>query len=141
MTTTETAPNNLTQGVHHVGLTVPDLKATTAFFVDALGYKQIGEMPDYPAVFISDGATMITLWQAEDPEHAIAFDRKNVIGLHHLAILVENLATLDTLHKRLLVTPGVTIEFAPEPLGAGANHHLMCSIPGGIRVEFNAPAQ
>ena len=141
MTTTELAPSNLTQGVHHVGLTVPDLTATTAFFVDALGYNQVGEMPDYPAVFISDGATMITLWQAHNPEQAVAFDRKNVIGLHHLAIKVENPATLDALYKRLLVTPGVTIEFAPEPLGAGANQHLMCNIPGGIRIEFIAAAQ
>lgn len=141
MATTEPSSSNLTQGVHHVGLTVPDLKATTAFFVDALGYNKVGEKPEYPAVFISDGSTMITLWQAQDPEQAVAFDRRNVIGLHHLALSVENLASLQTIHERLLVTPGVTIEFAPEPLGAGTNHHLMCSIPGGIRVEFNAPAQ
>ena len=41
----------VTQGAHHVGLTVPDLTATRAFFVDILGYDQVGEVPDYPAVF------------------------------------------------------------------------------------------
>ena len=60
----------VTKGVHHIGLTVPDLKETQGFFLDTLGYQQLGEMPDYPAVFVSDGHTMITLWQAKDPSTA-----------------------------------------------------------------------
>ena len=79
----------LTQGAHHIGLTVPDLAKTRAFFIDTLGFDQLGDVPDYPAVFMSDGATMITLWQAENPATAVPFDRKNVIGLHHLALKVD----------------------------------------------------
>ena len=126
----------LTHGTHHIGLTVPDLDATRDFFVHTLRYEQIGEVPDYPAVFLSDGVTMITLWQAEDPVRAVAFDRKNVIGLHHFALAVDSYAALDALHETLQATDGVRIEFAPEPLGDGAVRHMMTSIPGGIRVEF-----
>lgn len=136
--TRNTAP--LTQGAHHVGLTVPDLAATRAFFIDTLGYKQLGEVPDYPAVFLTDGTTMITLWQVANAEEAKPFDRKNVIGLHHLALTVANAAALASLHETLKTTSGVDIEFAPEPLGGGKTQHLMCAIPGGIRVEFIAPA-
>lgn len=128
----------VTQGAHHIGLTVPDLAKTRAFFIDTLGFSQVGERPDYPAVFVSDGTTMITLWQANDPGNAVAFDRKNVIGLHHVALNVENGATLDTLHGELVKADGVEIEFAPEPLGGGPVKHMMCAIPGGIRVEFIA---
>ncbi len=32
-----------TRGVHHVGLTVPDLTRTRAFFVETLGFAQVGE--------------------------------------------------------------------------------------------------
>ena len=53
---------HLTRGVHHVGLTVPDLASARRFFVEALGYEQRGEAADYPAVFVSDGTTLITLW-------------------------------------------------------------------------------
>lgn len=130
----------ITRGAHHVGLTVPNLDATRKFFRNALGYEQVGEVPDYPAVFLSDGNTMITLWQAADPVHAVPFDRKNVIGLHHLALKVENDAALERLYERLQYTDGVSIEFAPEPLGEGPTRQMMCSIPGGIRVEFIAPA-
>ncbi|MGD8833059.1 MAG: VOC family protein [Pseudomonadales bacterium] len=127
-----------TQGVHHVGLTVPDLRRTKAFFTDVLGYIQVGEVPDYPAAFLSDGSTMITLWQAKSASMALPFDRHNVIGLHHLALSVRDLQALDELYANLLLDEGVQIEFAPEPLGEGPIRHMMCAIPGGIRVEFIA---
>ncbi len=130
----------ITRGAHHIGLTVPDVEQTRQFFVGTLGFSQVGEVPDYPAVFLTDGTTMITLWGAADPATATPFDRKNVIGLHHFALAVENAETLESLHVVLQSTDGVDIEFAPEPLLGGPTRHMICSIPGGIRVEFIAPA-
>ncbi len=129
----------ITRGAHHIGLTVPDLAATRNFFLNTLGFQQVGEVPEYPAVFLSDGAIMITLWQAEDPANVAAFDRKNVIGLHHFALLVENHTALDVLHDQLRQTSNVEIEFAPESLGGGDVKHMMCYMPGGIRIEFLSP--
>ena len=129
----------VTQGAHHIGLTVPDLAKTRAFFLDTLGFSQVGEVPDYPAVFLTDGTTMITLWQAADPATAVAFDRKNVIGLHHVALKVADADVLATLHHKLSATDGVEVAFAPESLGGGATQHMMCAIPGGIRLELIAP--
>jgi len=137
--TTQNNSAAITRGAHHIGLTVPDLANAQNFFVDTLGYDVAGEVPDYPAVFLSDGSTMITLWQAVDPANAVPFDRKNVIGLHHLALTVENDTVLEGLHQRLQNTNDVDIEFAPESLGGGPTKHMMCNIPGGIRVEFIAP--
>ena len=85
MTTDHAAP---THGVHHVGLTVPNVDLTTAFFVEVLGYHLLGERPDYPAAFVSDDTTMITLWQATDPETAIGFDRKNIIWNNTMKIFM-----------------------------------------------------
>ncbi len=133
------AETALTKGAHHIGLTVPNLAETRAFFLETLGFAQLGEVPDYPAVFLSDGTTMITLWQAADPANAVPFDRKNVIGLHHLALRLETTDALDALHKTLTNTVGVQVEFAPEPLGGSGARHMMCAIPGGIRVEFVVP--
>jgi len=127
-----------TKGAHHIGLTVPNLEASRSFFVDTLGYQQLGEVADYPAVFLSDGHTMITLWQAMEPASAVPFNRHQNIGLHHLALAVESREQLTRLHHRLARDNQVRIEFAPEPLGAGPAQHMMCAIPGGIRVEFIA---
>jgi len=135
----ESTNGHITKGAHHVGLTVSSLDVARNFFVDTLRYKQVGEIPDYPAVFLSDEKTMITLWQAEDPTKAISFDRKGVIGLHHLALAVDGDASLDSLCERLKDDRNVNIEFEPEPLAGGPTRHMICNIPGGgIRVEFVA---
>lgn len=136
----ENAAGPLTQGVHHVGLTVPNLEETSAFFIGTLGFTQVGEKPDYPAKFVSDGNIMVTLWQATNGADATPFDRKTVIGLHHLALVVADQAALDAVHERVQGAAGASVEFAPEPLGGGPTRHMMCNIPGGIRVEFIAPA-
>jgi len=129
----------ITQGAHHIGLTVPDLAAAAAFFMDTLGFSNVGEKPDYPALFVSDGTLMITLWQAANPTEATPFDRKNVIGLHHLALKVASADALKALHGKLESCEGVEMDFAPEALGTAGTQHMMCSVPGGIRVEFIAP--
>ena len=127
-----------TLGVHHIGLTVPSLNETKEFFVNVLGFKQVGEKPAYPAVFVSDGTIMITLWQAANSELATKFDRHTNIGLHHIALAVPDVERLNALHQRLSEVESVNIEFIPEPLGDGPTQHMMCAIPGGFRVEFIA---
>lgn len=128
----------ITQGAHHIGLTVPDLDAARNFFVNVLELKPVGERPDYPACFLSDGTVLLTLWQAADPASATPFDRKNNLGLHHFALKVDGLAALNSLHQKLAISEGVQIEFPPEPLGNGPTHHMMFYIPGGIRMELIA---
>ena len=133
-------PGPLTTGVHHVGLALPDIEAARTFFCEALGYRLVGGVPSYPAHFVSDGATLLTLWQVENPDSAHPFDRRGNVGLHHLALGVADRAALDTVHERIRDWPGVAIEFGPGPMREGsAVHHLIAAIPGGVRVEFAMP--
>ena len=134
-----TGSSALTQGAHHIGLTVPNINQTRDFFVNTLNFKQVGEKPNYPAVFVSDGTIMVTLWQSIDPDNAKPFDRTNNIGLHHLALRLNTEVSLESLYERLVESGNVDIEFKPEQLGSGSTKHMMCIIPGGIRVEFIAP--
>ena len=128
-----------TLDINHVGFTVSDLDATASFFIDTLGWQLAGGNPDYPAKFVTNGKMFITLWQATDPENAIAFDRKNNVGLHHFAITVRDLTTLHDLHRRFVEHPRVTVEFAPEFLGDGPTTHMMIREPSGLRLEFIVP--
>jgi catechol 2,3-dioxygenase-like lactoylglutathione lyase family enzyme len=131
-----TAPRTL--GVHHVGLTVEDLNATVHFFVEHLRFKTLGEMPSYPAAFISDGTSTLTLWQAASPQSATPFDRKNNLGLHHLALRVTP-ETLDALGRELVALRSCTVEFGPELSHGGPARHMMVCLPGsGIRLELRA---
>ena len=137
---TESLTRSLTKGAHHIGLTVPDLDEASGFFCDVLGFEQVGEVPDYPAVFVSDGSTMLTLWRVADPDAANAFDRRTNIGLHHLALRVADEAALSAVFERVRSHPRASIEFPPEPISAGASvRHFICAMPGGIRIEFATP--
>jgi len=126
----------LTLGMNHVGLTVTDLDKSVAFFEETLDWEVVGGYPDYPSKFVTDGEIFLTLWQATDPENAIAFDRKNNVGLHHLAFTVTSRDALDVLYERFLITDGVVIEFSPEPNGGGPTIHMMIREPSGNRLEF-----
>jgi len=126
----------LTLGMNHVGLTVTDLDKSVAFFTETLDWDEVGGYPDYPSRFVTDGKMFLTLWQATDPDNAIAFDRKNNVGLHHLAFTVKSLEALDVLHARFVATDGVVIEFSPEPNGGGPTIHMMIREPSGNRLEF-----
>ena len=142
MTNPSTNPEKqpLSLGVHHVGLTVPELAPTLRFFTELLGWKEVGGNPDYPAVFVSDGSVMVTLWRVIDPGNAAPFDKNNNVGLHHLALRVADLEMLDALYRKLDAAADVRIEFAPEPLRSGPTRHMMCYEPGGNRIEFIVPA-
>lgn len=126
----------VTKGIHHLGLTVADVEASARFFTDILGWTEVKRRPDYPAIFVSDGELMLTLWQVQS-RNVLPFDRKQNLGLHHLALQLADGETLQELHQRLLAA-GIEIEFAPQPLGAGPVQHLMCYEPGGLRIEFCA---
>jgi catechol 2,3-dioxygenase-like lactoylglutathione lyase family enzyme len=126
----------MTIGLDHIGLTVRDLATTRGFFCECLGWNVVGGRPDYPSAFVSDGHTVVTLWQVLSPEEAVSFDRRANVGLHHLALAVDGRAKLDALYDRVARWPGVVVEFPPEPSGKGPKTHFMIREPGGIRLEF-----
>ena len=127
----------ITRGVHHVGLTVSNLEESAAFFSSLLGWKEVRRDDEYPAVFLSDGSVMLTLWKNRE-EPPAGFDKDRNVGLHHMAFLVETESDLDRIHDTL-VRNGMEIEFSPELLRKGPAKHLMCYEPSGIRVEFIWP--
>ena len=130
----------LTRGVHHIGLTVPDLDQARGFFCGVLGFDEVGGAPAYPAIFVTDGAILLTLWRAADPQTARAFDRRGNIGLHHLSLAVADDATLDRAWEKVSTAAEVVVDVAPCPIGAGSKtRHFLVFIPGGIRIEFATP--
>ncbi len=129
-----------TLGVNHIGFAVRDLDATAAFFIETLGWSPAGGRPDYPAKFVTNGNIFVTLWRVNDPENAVAFDRKNNVGLHHMAITVRDLDALNALYEKFKAHDGVIVEFAPEFLGNGPTTHMIIREPSGLRLEFIVPA-
>lgn len=99
-----------TMGIDHIGLTVANLEASTRLFAECLGWRVFGSNPAYPAAYVTDGTAKITLWQVANTTAFAAFDRKNTVGLHHLALKVPDRPSLDSLFERVRAYPGVQVE-------------------------------
>jgi len=124
----------VTKGAHHIGLTVSKLEESAAFFVDVLGWSEVQRDSDYPAIFVTDGILMVTLWEVKSSS-PVNFDRKENVGLHHLALSVDSFDDLHAIHKNV-TEHGLKVEFSPELLRDGPVKHMMCYDPSEIRIEF-----
>ena len=70
----------ITQGAHHIGLAVSKLEESANFFTSLLGWKEVKRNEEYPAIYVSDGSIMVTLWAIKE-EPPIHFNRhKNIRG-------------------------------------------------------------
>lgn len=125
-----------TMGCHHIGLSVSKLEDSAAFFTETLGWQEVRRDDDYPAIFVSDGHIMLTLWRSKLMQPPM-FD-KNHIGLHHIALTVASEETLNACYERIKDMHH-KIEFRPETLRDGPAKHMICYEPSGIRVELIWP--
>lgn len=127
----------MTKGTHHIGLTVSKLEESASFFTSLLGWKEVKRNNEYPAIFVSDGSVMVTLWKNKE-EPAMPFDKNRNVGLHHVAFEVESESDLMSVYDTL-VENSVEVEFSPELVGEGPAKHMICYEPSGVRVEFIWP--
>ena len=128
-----------TRGINHLGLSVKDLNQSVAFFVDCLGWEELGRDESYPRSAVSDGTVRLTLWEVDHELSVNAFHFRQNIGLHHFALELQSETELNEVAERVKNFPGVSIEFMPELLGEGPRKHMMFNEPGGIRIEFIWP--
>lgn len=127
----------LTSGISHIGLAVSHLDASLKFF-ETLGFKKVGGSEAYPSYFVTDGDSLITLWQTD--EGAIPFNRRKNVGLHHLAIKVPSTEALDAAYKAVSSLDGVRVDgegaFGPQTLDGTPLTHAIIYEPSGNRIEL-----
>jgi len=127
----------ITSGSHHIGLTVSNLEESANFFTSLLGWKEVRRNKEYPAIFVTDGEIMLTLWATKE-EPVNQFNKNSNVGLHHVAFHVESENDLYKIYNKL-ESNNISIEFKPEFLRDGPAKHMMCYEPSGIRIEFIWP--
>jgi methylmalonyl-CoA/ethylmalonyl-CoA epimerase len=84
--------------IEHIGIAVSDLKAAISFYENVFGLKcyAIEEVPDQKVMtaFFRIGDVKIELLESNDPEGPIGnFIQKRGEGIHHIALVVENVNT------------------------------------------------
>src|SRR5205823_13199064 len=85
-----------TAGVHHVGLSVTNVKRSKDFYMDLFGWKEVGADQKLGYVFLSDGKNTITPWHQSQS----GYNRTHA-GLHHLALAVNGIDELMRAERML----------------------------------------
>lgn len=126
-----------TGGVHHVALTVSDVRRSQAFYTELLGFNHLTDFG--PRALLHNGSFLLGLTPASDPSQAIAGDRfnENRIGMDHLSLSVGSKADLEAA-VRTLDEHGVEHGSINDldPFGIAV---LAFRDPDNIQVELTAP--
>jgi len=148
-------------GVEHIGVTVPDIEAATAFFVEVLGAEVLFEVGPFssdddwmekhlgvhPRAVIRrlrmlrlTAGPSVELFEYSSPDQDLARPRNSDAGGHHLAFYVTDMAAaVDHLKRH-----GVKILGDPATLADGASAGLTWVYflaPWGLQLELvSAPS-
>ena len=145
------------RGHDHTGITVPDVKAATAFFTDVIGCKHamsFGPFADDKGTFMQDVVNVnpravideismvrcgygsnIELFQYQSPDQAKDLPKNSDIGGHHIALYVDDIekaaAYLKSKNVRTLQGP-IPITDGP----AAGQSILYFFAPWGLQMEL-----
>jgi catechol 2,3-dioxygenase-like lactoylglutathione lyase family enzyme len=145
------------RGHDHTGVTVPDVKAATAFFTEVLGCKHamsFGPFMDDKGTFMQDAVNVnpravieqivmvrcgygsnIELFQYQSPDQAKTEPKNSDYGGHHIALYVDDIATA----AEYLRSKNVKTMQGPIPVNEGpaAGQSILYFLtPWGMQMEL-----
>lgn len=84
-----------TAGVHHIALTVSDVRRSRQFYTELLGFTHLTDFG--PRALLHNGSVLLGIGPAPDPAQAPANDRfnENRIGLDHISLNVASMADME----------------------------------------------
>jgi catechol 2,3-dioxygenase-like lactoylglutathione lyase family enzyme len=130
-------------GIHHIGFTVADVERSAQWYVEVLGFEEVGQYRSAAAerhkIFLRHRRLGVRLGLVEhEASTGGAFDETQV-GLDHLAFAVSSRADLDQWAERL-ARAGVDFSPIAESLTISDAAVLVFRDPDNIQLElFAAP--
>jgi glyoxylase I family protein len=124
--------------VHHLALTVSDVRRSADFYNSLLGFQTALEWG--PRLLLSNGSMILALTPASDPAQAIPTDRfnENRLGLDHLSFSIGSKAELEQA-VRLMDSRRVP-HGEIKDLGEGMKIYVLAlRDPDNIQIELTAP--
>ena len=127
-----------TGSVHHLALTVTDVRRSVDFYTSQLGFQPVMELG--PRVLLANGRLVLALTPPPDPSQALPDDRfnENRIGLDHLSFGVDSRADLEAA-AHILDVAGIE-RGEIKDLGPDLSIYVMAlRDPDHIQIELTAP--
>ena len=119
--------------IGHLVLNVTDVKRSTRFYRDVVGFQVSGQRPDGSGAFLTCGVVHHNLALFKAPAGAQP-RQKGQIGLNHFAFKVENYQALQQAYERL-VEAGTVIDHVVDH---GITRSVYFFDPDGITMELFA---
>ena len=128
------------RGLHHAGLTVSDLAASTAFYEEMFGASVALRVDnrEFSLVMLELPNAFVELLEYRPGGRSDRRPRESDLGAGHFALLIDDVADA---HARLLAR-GVAFEGPPERIADGPSEGYVitfCLDPDGNRVELIQP--
>ena len=127
-----------TGGIHHLVLTVRDIKRSTEFYTNHLGFQVAVEFE--PRIGLANGSLLLVLTPPPDPAKAIPADKfdENRIGLDHVSLAVADKAALE--QAAAYFDEHGVVHGEIKDLGPGFAIYVMAvRDPDNIQLELTAP--
>jgi glyoxylase I family protein len=127
-----------TGSVHHLALTVTNVRRSVDFYSSVLGFKPIVELG--PRVLLFNGSMVLAVTPPPDASQALADDRfnENRVGLDHLSFGVKSKADMEDALK-FLNQRGIPHGDIKD-LGADMRIYVLAlRDPDNIQIELTAP--
>ena len=124
--------------IHHLALTVTNVRRSVDFYSGLLGFKPIMELG--PRVLLYNGSMVLAITPPPDASLALADDRfnENRVGLDHLSFALYTKAELEDALK-ILNQRGIP-HGEIKDLGADLRIYVLAlRDPDNIQIELTAP--
>lgn len=126
-----------TGAVHHLAITVTDVRRSVDFYTSMLGFQAIMEFGG--RVLLSNGSMILAITLPPDPSQAVSGDRfnENRVGLDHLSFSLRSKLELEravALFDSIGVSKGEIKDLGPD-LGI---YVLAFRDPDNIQIELTA---
>jgi len=122
--------------LNHLDLHVPDVQATTDFFVRYLGFSLIDTRANGGLAILSDGHGLELILSRAIAKFGSEDQSSRSTVSYHIGLIVESRDEVDAVHAALRAD-GITVQDPREMRGGWL---FYCHAPGNVLVEIGARA-
>jgi catechol 2,3-dioxygenase-like lactoylglutathione lyase family enzyme len=123
--------------IRHIAIATRDLEATTQFYIEGLGLKQVGKIntPTSEGYYLSDGHVNFAILKFKYDEPAKTEGTLRYTGIHHFGLEVEDMETA----RAQIEKAGAVYRPYPgtEEMAKRGNVEVKFSGPDGVTIDLS----
>jgi catechol 2,3-dioxygenase-like lactoylglutathione lyase family enzyme len=123
--------------IRHIAIATRDLEATTQFYIEGLGLKQVGKVntPTSEGYYLSDGHVNLAILKFKYDDPATTEGGLRYTGIHHFGLEVEDMAEAQAQIEKAGAVhrpyPGT------EEMAKRGNVEVKFSGPDGVTIDLS----